>query len=958
MPEQNVTTKFKVDISDLKKGISDANKSIKLANAEFKNATAGLDDWSKSADGLTAKIKQQNTIVEQEKKKLDLLKEQLDRLNKSQQDGEKVIEDLTDKYNEAAKTYGVTSDEAKKYAKQLDEARAAQERNAAAAEDLNLKIINQDTAVKAAAAQVDKYENALKDLENGADDTAGALDKTGKSAENATKGGLNAFGVALGNLASNLITAVINKLGDLAGAVKDAFVEFDEGADNVIKATGATGQAAEDLTKSYGNVAKTINGDFADIGDALGELNTRFDFTGEQLEDATRQFIKFADINRTDAKKSVELVSRAMNNAGIKSEDYAEVLDQLTAASQASGISVDTLAEALTKNGATMRQLGFNTEETVAMLAQFEAAGVNSETALAGLKTAVKNWGKEGKNANDEFHNVVDAIKNAPDDMSASQAAFEAFGGKAGAELAEAIRTGKFAYDEFLADLADSQGTVNSTYEQTQDGADKARLAIQNMRTTAAELVNKFLDQYGPEINAAIEKVTGLLEEMAPKIEAGVQWIIDHLPEIEAGVIAIGTAFLAWKVAGIITAVTTALAGMSVAEGIAAAKTWLLNTAMAANPVGIVVAAIAGLVAALVVLYKKSDKFRAFVNKLWDAVKLYIGFIVEYFKTAWKAIKKVWETIKNAVMMYIDFIVNYFKTAWAIIKGVWSAVVGFFTSIWEGIKAVFNAVVEFFKTIFTNAWEGIKAIWDAVVGFFTGIWDGIKNTFRVVGDWFAEKFQNAVDRIKDVFSKVKGFFADVWDGIKSVFGNVADWFKDKFSKAWQAVKDVFSTGGKVFEGIKDGILDGLKAVINALIRGINKVITIPFDGINAALRKLKNIEILGATPFDWIDEINTPQIPELEKGGILKRGQVGLLEGSGDEAVVPLDKNTNGLRRIAAMLAEDIEQAGGLRASARTNEGINNYNYNFTQNNNSPKSLSRYDIYRQTKNLINAAKGV
>ena len=958
MPEQNVTTKFKVDISDLKKGIADANKNIKLANAEFKNATAGLDDWSKSADGLTAKIKQQNTVVEQEKKKLDLLKEQLDRLTKSQKDGEKVIADLTDKYNEAVKQYGAASDEAKKYAKELDAAQAAQERNAKAVDDLNLKIINQDTAVKNAAAQVNKYEAALNDLENGADDTAGALDKTGKSAQDATNGGLNAFGVAVGNLAANVVTALINKLGDLAGAVKDAFIEFDEGADNVIKSTGATGQAAEELTKSYGNVAKSINGDFGDIGDTLGELNTRFDFTGEALEDATRQFIKFSDVNRVDAKKAVELVSRAMNNAGIKAENYAEVLDQLTAASQASGIPVDTLAESLTKNGATMRQLGFNTEETIAMLAQFEAAGVNSETALAGLKTAVKNWGKEGKNANDEFHNVVDAIKNAPDDMTATQAAFEAFGGKAGAELAEAIRTGKFAYDEFLADLADSQGTVNATYEQTQDGADKARLAIQNMRTTAAELVNKFLDKYGPEINAAIEKFTGYLEEIAPKIEAGVQWIIDHLPEIEAGVVAIGTAFLAWKVAGIITAVTTALAGMSVAEGIAAAKTWLLNTAMAANPIGIVVAAIAALVAGLVVLYKKSDKFRDFVDNLWKAVKLYIGFIVEYFKTAWKAIKKVWETIKNAVMMYIDFIVNYFKTAWAIIKGVWSAVVGFFTSIWEGIKAVFNAVVDFFKTIFTNAWEDIKAIWEAVVGFFTGIWDGIKNTFKTVGNWFGEKFQSAVDGIKNAFSKVKGFFSDVWDGIKSVFGNVADWFKDKFTAAWQAVKNVFSTGGKIFEGIKEGVLDGLKAVINALIRGINKVITIPFDGINAALRKLKNIEILGATPFDWIDEINTPQIPELEKGGILRRGQVGLLEGSGDEAVVPLEKNTGGLRRIAAMLAKDIEQAGGLRASARTNEGVNNYNYNFTQNNNSPKALSRYDIYRQTKNLINAAKGV
>ena len=236
MPEQNVTTKFKVDISDLKKGISDANKSIKLANAEFKNATAGLDDWSKSADGLTAKIKQQNSIVDAEKKKLDLLKEQLDRLNKSQKDGQKVIDDLNDKYNEAVKEYGAASDEAKKYAKQLSDAQAAQERNAAAAEDLNIKILNQDTNVKNAAAQLGKYETALDDLKNGTENAEGATDKFGKSiddvnkeSKNATQEGLDAFTVALGNLASNVITAVINKLGELGTAVKDAFIEFDEG---------------------------------------------------------------------------------------------------------------------------------------------------------------------------------------------------------------------------------------------------------------------------------------------------------------------------------------------------------------------------------------------------------------------------------------------------------------------------------------------------------------------------------------------------------------------------------------------------------------------------------------------------------------------------------------------------------------------------------------------------------
>ena len=977
MPEQNVTTKFKVDISDLKKGISDANKSIKLANAEFKNATAGLDDWSKSADGLTAKIKQQNSIVDAEKKKLDLLKEQLDRLNKSQKDGQKVIDDLNEKYNEAVKEYGAASDEAKKYAKQLSDAQAAQERNAAAAEDLNIKILNQDTNVKNAAAQLGKYETALDDLKNGTENAEGATDKFGKSiddvnkeSKNATQEGLDAFTVALGNLASNVITAVINKLGELGTAVKDAFIEFDEGADNVIKATGATGAAADELTKSYANVSRSIVGDFSNIGDALGEVSTRFGFTGKELEDTTTQFLKFADITGTDAKKAVELVSRAMNNAGIKSENYSEILDQLAKASQTSGISVDKLAETLTKNGATMRQLGFNTDETIAMLAQFEAAGVNSETALAGLKTAVKNWANEGKNANDEFHNVVDAIRNAPDEISGTQAAFDAFGNKAGTELAEAIRTGKFAYDEYLADLAASQGTVNATYEETQDGADKAKLAVQNMKTTAAELVNNFLEKYSPQIEKAIEAVTKTLDKLAPKVEAGIQWLIDNLPLIEAGVVGIATAFAAWKITGIITAVTTALAGMSAAEVVAAAKTWLLNAAMAANPIGLVVTAIAALVAAFVVLWNKSEKFRNFWKGLWKEIKAtvekYIGAVVDFFKNAWERIKAVWtvvtaffEAIWNGIKAIFEPVIDWFKekfeNAWNAIKAVWLFVHTFFEEIWNNIKAIFEPVIDWFKEKFETAWNTIKAIWTVVTEFFGDIWNGIKETFSSVGDWFSEKFETAVNNIKAVFSVIKNFFSGVWDGIKSVFGGVADWFHDVFSKAWQKVKDVFSTGGKIFTGIKDGIVNAFKTVVNGIIRGINKVIKIPFEKINSMLDIIQGIEVLGVEPFKWLSgRLGIPQIPELAKGGIVKNRSF-IAGENGEEAIVPLENNTGGLRKIAQLLSDEMQRSGNVIKGNNSNT-VNNYNFN--QTNNSPKSLSRYDIYRQTRNLINAAKGV
>ena len=987
MPEQNVTTKFKVDISDLKKGISDANKQIKLANAEFKNATAGLDDWSKSADGLTAKIKQQNSVVDAEKKKLDLLKEQLDRLNKSQKDGQKTIDDLNDKYNEAVKEFGAASDEAKKYAKQLSDAQAAQERNAAAADDLNLKILNQDTNVKNAAAQLGKYETALEELKSGTNNAESATDKFGKSindvdkdSKDAVNDGLNAFSVALGNLASNAITFVIDKLGELGTAIKDAFVGFDEGADNVIKATGATGDAAAELTKSYANVSRSVLGDYSDIGDALGEVNTRFGFTGKQLEDTTTQFIKFADITGTDAKKAVQLVSKAMNNAGISSDKYADVLDDLAKSAQASGISVDKLAENLTKYGAPMRELGYTTKESIAIFSQWEIAGVNTETAFKGMQTAVGNWIKDGKDAKAEFQTILDTIANTPDVTAATQTAIETFGTKAGTELADAIRTGRFEYSDFVDLLSNSQGTVNATYEETQDGADKAKLAVQNMKTTAAELVNNFLEKYSPQIEKAIEAVTSTLDKLAPKIEAGIKWLIDNLPTIEAGVIGIAAAFAAWKITGIITAVTTALAGMSAAEVVAAAKTWLLNAAMAANPIGLVVAAIAALVAAFIVLWNKSEKFSNFWIGLWEkikaAVKPVIDFIVNIFSKAWERVKAVWEVatavfkvifngIKKIFEPIADFFKEKFETAVTVIKVVFGAIVSFFETIWNGIKAIFEPVINWFKEKFETTIAIIKIVFNALVDFIAGVWETIKSIFEPVAKWFKEHFEEAWLKVKIVWSVVKDFFSNIWNGIKNVFSSVGKFFKDAFTTAFNNIKAVFNGITDFFSGIWDKIKNifknvgskigdafsgAFKGVVNGVFGTIEKAINGFFNLLNGA------IHIINKIPGVELSDINPVELPRLEKGGILAKGQVGLLEGSGDEAVVPLERNTNGLKRIAGMISDEMQRKGNLIKGNNGTETINNYNFN--QTNNSPKSLSRYEIYRQTKNLINAAKGV
>lgn len=150
---------------------------------------------------------------------------------------------------------------------------------------------------------------------------------------------------------------------------------------------------------------------------------------------------------------------------------------------------------------------------------------------------------------------------------------------------------------------------------------------------------------------------------------------------------------------------------------------------------------------------------------------------------------------------------------------------------------------------------------------------------------------------------------------------MADWFRDKFSAAWKAVKDVFSTGGKVFDGIKDGILNGLKSVVNALISGINKVIKLPFDGLNSALKRLKKVDIMGLKPFGWLPSIKVPQIPKLAQGGFVKANtpQLAMI---GDnrhygEIVAPEDK-------LQAMANEAVRAVGGSGLSKADVEAIVN----------------------------------
>ena len=298
---------------------------------------------------------------------------------------------------------------------------------------------------------------------------------------------------------------------------------------------------------------------------------------------------------------------------------------------------------------------------------------------------------------------------------------------------------------------------------------------------------------------------------------------------------------------------------------------------------------------------------------IWDILSGFFTALGEWFGGLWESIKTIFAPV-------VEWFGNLFSTIWESIVSVFSVVgtwvydniiapvANFFTELWNTIVNAFHTVIdpwiEIVKRIATIIYDNVIV---PIKDFFVNLWNDIVGVFSAAANWFTT---NIADPIKNIFTgiwdKLKSGASSAWNGIKNVFGSVADWFKNIFSKAWQAVKNVFSTGGKVFDGIKDGIVKAFKTVVNAIIRGINKVIKVPFDGINWALGKIKSIEIVGIKPFNWISTINTPQIPELEKGGVLKKGQVGLLEGKGDEAVVPLEKNTGWIRNVARQIHDFV----------------------------------------------------
>lgn len=610
---QRVGLVFKADGTvDFRKSLKDVSASIQENRTAFKLAKSTWDESTKSVDKLKASQSYLEKQTQDYSMKVRVLKEELGNLENAEKRDEAAIQKKRAELNTAETSLN-------NYKRGLEE--------------VNDKL-------KTDAAQIEEF--------------AGKVEKLGSKMTNAGK---------------KLTVGVTTPLTGIGAAGVKAAMELDEGYDTIIAKTGATGEALQGLNDVADIVFGSMPVEMQDVGTAVGEINTRFGSTGEELENLTRDFLKFAEINGTDVNNSIRLVSRAMGDAGISSEHTSEILDKLTIAGQASGISIENLTENLAKYGAPMRALGLTTDESIAIFAGWEKAGVNTEIAFSGMKKAIGTWGKEGKNATEEFKKTLLEIERAPDLATATAMAIETFGQKAGPDLADAIKGGRFEYQDFLQLIQDSTGIVSQTFEEQQDPWDQWKTTINELKLAGAELGGVLIETLSP-----------ILQEVSGKVKEFSEWFRNLDEDQKKTIVTIGLVVAAigpllvvlGSVLGGISKIiggSQALIGIAVKGGpkvfdvlkLVGTGAKALWGIMAANPIGAVITVIGILIGAFIAAYNKIDWFREMVDKAFAK-------IVEFGKNVGRDLRNVGIDIVDFFKSIGKKIGDFFSFKWLDIK--------------------------------------------------------------------------------------------------------------------------------------------------------------------------------------------------------------------------------------------------------------------------------------------------
>lgn len=625
---------------------------------------------------------------------------------------------------------------------------------------------------------------------------------------------LGAIGLVGGTaLAAGIGGAIAGTAGLLK--VGGTFVDM---RNTIVKATGASGKALKDLEKSALNVGKVSPAAFNDIATAIAGVNQRLGLTGKPLEDVTRKILTLSRLTGTDLKTNIAAMTRLFGDWSIPTEKQAGTLDKLYRASQLTGIGVDRLSQLMVQFGSPLRQLGLSFDFTTSMFSRFEREGVNIQTAMPGLRMALKNFAKDGKEPAPALMKTFKAIKQTSSVAEANTMAFEVFGTRAGPDLAAAIREGRFELGPLMKELRNSEGTLDKAGRGVRTFSSRWELIKHNILIPLRPLAIALFDALtrGSQVLA-----TGIGPAIA-KVQKAIRPLVTNLK------------------AAFVDTVLPALKEVGVAV-----RDDLLPTIKKIMPVvgpvaGFIVRLLAG--AVLGAIKGVIQAFKGIVNVIVGVVRL----VKAIFTGDWAA---AWDALKQIVGGVLDAIIGIFKVWWnlgilaifkkgvlALLKGwkgLWTGLGKAASKAWTWITGLFKSALGLVAKILIGAVKGY-------VRFWTGLFKWLVNV--AVHGWkvLRSAFGGALAAIRTVFTEVmlaiRTKFSQAWTYLKGIGDKMITFFKTTITGAF----------GKA----KDGIIAFWNAIKSAAMKPVRFVVdTVWNNGLRKVINLIPGVSDVGAVHF-------------------------------------------------------------------------------------------------------------
>ena len=901
MARDNLGAAFSIDITDLKAGLAEANRLIRASESEFQEAAAGMDDWSDSAEGLQKRVDSLTDQVDIQKEKVSALVKEKQRIidkmtaeGKSNEEISKAVDGVNKSITRESKTLSSLQGNLEKSKKNLDKFKKAQKDSRGATDKLKDTISDQ--------------EDELQDLKKAYSDAVFSQGKNSKEAKR-LKGEYKKLSDQIGKNKKKLDEAE-KSLDDTGDAAEDAGKKMS-GLKTACKigaaAIAAVGAAAAGLVVSFLGLAEStqetrtnmnkLETSFKDVGfsatDAQGVFKDLYGILGDEdtAVEAAGNIAELAD-NEEDLSAWTRIATGvyAKFKDGIPIEGLAEAANETAKVGKVTG----SLADAL--NWTTMSQEGW-------------------ERALGGNKKALKAFNRavrHGESAEDAFNAALSKCSTEQERQELITATLNELYG----ETADAYReTNKEV-------IAANEATLN--YNQAMaDLGDKARpitTAIRNGFAGVIEKVNALLEDvdWDAITNAINNAFAYFIDTIIPAIINGIQWIIDNKDILVAGIAAVGTAFLSWNVVTMIQGVVSAIKGMTVAQA-------ALNLVMSMNPIGIVVAALAGLTAAFIALWNNCEGFREFWIGLWETIK-------SACITAWEAISTFFT---ETVPQIISNVGEWFSQLPGAIKQWLDVAIGnvkeWGTNVWDSVSStcsnVFNSVVTWFSQLPGKIWE-----------FLTG---AASNVVTWGGDLASKGLEAAQKFLNSVVNSIKQLPGKIWQWLSTAAGKVVSWGGDLASKGLEAAKQLLNS-----------IVDKVKEIPRELISSGKDIVAGLWDGISSKVDWLKE-KVKGwcggvvDTIKGWFGIASPSKLMRDEIGKNLALG-VG----------VGFEKNLKGVSGDMARALNNAVPSVGVNASSPPGALASGSSGGvvINQTNNYANAHSRYEIYKSKQETAAAVR--